>query len=164
MPKLKAILGLIVAIALVTGWYLFRPELMFINKTVNEQLQGMPSTQTTDRLSIPSTLAAGRFHSLAHETQGVATLYRLPDGKLILRLTEFKTSNGPDVRVYLVAAPDSNDDATVTKSGFIDLGRMKGNMGNQNYELPPDTDLSRYRSVSIWCYRFGVNFGAAPLA
>ena len=73
-------------------------------------------------------------------------------------------SNGPDVRVYLVAAPDTNDDATVIQSGFIDLGSMKGNIGNQNYEVPPDTDLSRYRSVSIWCRRFGVNFGAAPLA
>ena len=113
---------------------------------------------------MPRTLAVGRFHSLAHETQGVATLYTLPDGKTILRLSEFETSNGPDVRVYLVAAPDTNDDATVIQSGFIDLGSMKGNIGNQNYEVPPDTDLSRYRSVSIWCRRFGVNFGAAPLA
>ena len=145
------------------GWYLFRPELLFVNKTVDEQLPG-----TTTSASVAGTeaviLSSGSFQRLAHETKGVATIYRLADGKRILRLTEFETSNGPDVRVYLVAAPDGKHDEIVKRGGFIDLGAMKGNRGNQNYDVPPDSDLSKYQSVSIWCRRFGVNFGAASLA
>src|SRR5207249_5692728 len=83
--------------------------------------------------------------------------------KRVLRLTDFKTSNGPDVHVYLVAAPDVKDDATVKKAGFIDLGSMKGNMGDQNYDVPESADLRKYQAVTIWCARFNVNFGTAPL-
>ena len=76
---------------------------------------------------------------------------------------KFVTSNGPDVRIYLVAADDVNDDATVKASGFVELGPMKGNRGNQNYEVPASIDLSKYRTVTVWCRRFNVNFGSAPL-
>jgi hypothetical protein len=78
-------------------------------------------------------------------------------------LTEFETSNGPDVHVYLVAASDAHDNETVTKAGFIHLGALKGNVGDQNYTVPIDIDLSKYQAVTIWCRRFGVNFGTAPL-
>jgi hypothetical protein len=98
-----------------------------------------------------------------HPTFGNATIYRLADGTRILRFTNFKTSNGPDVHVYMVAAGDAKDNATVLRAGFIDLGTIKGNVGDQNYTLRPDVDLSKYRAVSIWCKRFSVNFGAAPL-
>lgn len=111
----------------------------------------------------PETLARGRFHSNAHETKGLATVVRLEDGRRLLRLTEFATSNGPDVRVYLVAAADVQDEAAAKEAGFVDLGELKGNLGDQNYEIPADLDLSKYRAVSIWCRRFSVNFGAAPL-
>jgi len=89
---------------------------------------------------------------------------RLADGTRVLRFTDFKTSNGPDVHVYLVAADDATDNESVTKAGFIDLGSIKGNIGDQNYTLGPDVDLSKYRAVSVWCKRFSVNFGAAPLS
>jgi hypothetical protein len=112
----------------------------------------------------PVSIYAGSFHSVAHETKGVATVYQLADGKKLLRLTEFETSNGPDVRVYLVAAPDTSDSDTVTKAGFIELGSLKGNIGDQNYDLPASVDLSKYQSVTIWCHRFGVNFGTAPMS
>jgi hypothetical protein len=78
-------------------------------------------------------------------------------------LTDFATSNGPDVRVYLVAAQDASDNASVTKAGYIELGKLKGNQGNQNYEIPAGADLTKYRAVTIWCYRFSVNFATAPL-
>ena len=81
-----------------------------------------------------------------------------------MRLTEFATSNGPDVRVYLVAASDVQGEAAAKQAGFVDLGALKGNIGDQNYDVPADLDLNRYRAVSIWCRRFSVNFGAAPLA
>lgn len=156
-----------VVVALVVAWYLFRPELLFITRTVNEQLPAAPAatsgTPAGAVAAAPAVLAQGRFRGLAHDTQGAATIYRWPDGKRVLRLTEFETSNGPDVRVYLVAAEDTKDSQSVKQAGFLDLGSMKGNRGDQNYEVPADADLARYRSVSIWCARFSVNFGAAPL-
>ena len=63
----------------------------------------------------------------------------------------------------MVAADDATDNASVPRAGFIDLGSIKGNIGDQNYTLGPDVDLSKYRTVSVWCKRFSVNFGAAPL-
>jgi hypothetical protein len=62
----------------------------------------------------------------------------------------------------LVAAPDAMDDATVKKAGFIDLGSIKGNMGDQNYDVPNTVDLDKYQAVTIWCAHFNVNFGTAP--
>jgi hypothetical protein len=67
------------------------------------------------------------------------------------------------VRVYLVAANDATDDETVTKAGFVELGKLKGTMGDQNYDVPAGLDLAKYRAVTIWCRRFSVNFGTAPL-
>lgn len=153
---LLVIVGLLV---LAGGWYLFRPELLFVKTTVNEA----PPTASTGASSGPKALASGQFHGVAHETRGTATVYQLPDGKRIVRFTNFETSNGPDVQVYLVAAPDANDSETVTKAGFIHLGALKGTTGDQNYDLPADADLNKYQSVTVWCRRFGVNFGTAPL-
>jgi len=79
------------------------------------------------------------------------------------RFTNFRTSNGPNVHVYLVAADDAPDNVSVTRAGFIDLGSIKGNIGDQNYALGPDVELSKYRTVSVWCKRFSINFGVAPL-
>jgi len=152
-------------IALAGAWYAFRPELLFVNKTVNEAL---PTAESPSMAMAKSTeamvLAKGDFRGLAHETKGAATVHQLGEGKRVLRLTNFETSNGPDVHVYLVAAEVAKDNATVKQAGFIDLGSLKGNKGDQNYDIPTDADLNKYKSVSIWCARFGVNFGAASLA
>jgi hypothetical protein len=88
----------------------------------------------------------------------------MPSGSRLLRLTNFETSNGPDVRVYLIAANDANDSDTVTNTGFVELGSLKGNIGDQNYEIPAAVDLAKYQAVTIWCKRFAVNFATAPLA
>jgi hypothetical protein len=149
------------------GWYLFRPELLFVNRKVNEELAVAPAASSTDAATagaaLPATLFAGQFHSVAHETKGTATIHDLGGGHRVLRLTEFTTSNGPDVRVYLVAAADAADNETVTKAGFVELGKLKGNEGDQNYDVPADLDLAKYRAVTIWCRRFSVNFATAPL-
>jgi Electron transfer DM13 len=111
------------------------------------------------------TLETGTFHGKVHNTSGRATIYREQDGKLVLRLTNFKTSNGPDVHVILIAAKDADDDANFLKSNTerIELGSLKGNEGDQNYDIPRGTDLSKFQTVSIYCQRFNANFGAAPL-
>jgi electron transfer DM13 len=158
----RTILIIAAFVVAVAGWYLFRPERLFVNARVNETL---PEAGSMNRSATAATvtLADGRFHDGAHKTTGTATIHQLSDGKRVLRLTNFETSNGPDVRVYLVAAEDAKDNDTVTRTGFVELGSLKGNIGDQNYELPADTDLSKYRAVTIWCKRFSVNFGTAPL-
>ena|SRR5579871_540596 len=107
----------------------------------------------------------GTFHGQVHKTSGRATVYQQADGKYLLRLTNFKTSNGPDVHVILVATKDAADDANflTSKTEKIELGKLKGNEGDQNYEIPSGTDLSKFQTVSIYCERFNANFGAAPL-
>jgi hypothetical protein len=155
---------LVIAAAVVVvaiGWYLFRPELLFVHRSVNEQFPGAAHTAVAN--ASPTTLSQGNFHGVAHETKGAATLYQLHDGKRVLRFTQFETSNGPDVQVYLVAAADASDNETVTKAGFIHLGALKGTNGDQNYDVPADADLNTYQAVTIWCRRFGVNFATAPL-
>lgn len=145
-------------IALALGWYAFRPELLFVDKQVNEQFPaGQPAA------SGPMALSTGNFKSLAHETKGVAAVYQLADGKRTLRLSDFETSNGPDVHVYLSTALVEKGSDAIQAAGFIDLGSMKGNKGDQNYDIPADTDLSKYTHVTIWCARFGVNFASALL-
>jgi hypothetical protein len=153
----------IVLVAAAVAWYAFRPELLFINKSVSE---GFPASEVASSapsaMAAPGALLTGQFKGYAHETEGNAGIYEI-NGKRILRLTDFKTSNGPDVHVYLVAASDAMDNATVTKAGFIDLGSIKGNIGDQNYDVPASVDLAKYRAVTIWCARFNVNFGTASL-
>jgi Electron transfer DM13 len=144
----------VLAIALFAAWYAFRPERLAVNVRVNE---GFPSTHGAEIME------SGTFYGVMHPTTGTATIYRLADGDRILRFTNFRTSNGPDVHVYLVAADDARDNASVLHAGFIDLGTIKGNIGDQNYALGADVDLSKYRAVSVWCKRFNINFGVAPL-
>lgn len=158
---LVIVLGLII---IVIGWYLFRPELLFISRTVHEKLPGSVASNTISSLFSPVVLSTGRFHSVAHETKGLATIYQFADGKRVLRFTEFETSNGPDVHIYLGVAADATDNETVTKAGFFPLGPIKGNIGDQNSDIPPEVDLNKYHSVTIWCRRFSVNFATAPLA
>jgi hypothetical protein len=154
------------AITIGAGWYLFRPERLFIDSTVNEDLPKGAAVFAATPAPVEAAAApilAGRFHTNAHETKGLAAIHTLPDGRRVLRLTDFETSNGPDVRVYLVAASDVNDNDTVKRVGFVELGPMKGNKGDQNYEIPAGVDLDTHRAVTIWCRRFSVNFGTAPL-
>jgi hypothetical protein len=110
----------------------------------------------------PLTLAGGAFRSLEHSTSGEALLIELPDGSRILRLEHLETSNGPDLRVYLSEIP-AGDDWHAYGERFVDLGALKGNLGNQNYRIPKGVDVSKYRSAVIWCRRFTVGFGVAPL-
>ena len=108
-------------------------------------------------------LAKGEFHKAEKAGKGTATVYQLSDGKRILRLSDFATDNGPDLHVRLIAADDARDTASVAKTDYVEVAKLKGNKGAQNYELSEKVDLDKYRVVSIWCNRFSVNFAAAPL-
>lgn len=108
------------------------------------------------------TLASGAFIARDHPAEGTASVLTDGSPQRFLRFTEFATDNGPDLNVYLsTAEPDA--DSGAFDDDFVDLGELSGNVGDQNYEIPADVDLSRFNSVVIWCVRFGVPFGAAPL-
>jgi Electron transfer DM13 len=158
----KRNLFLVLGLLLLGGvWYLFRPELLFVKTKVDE---GFPAMKEASSHETAMAILTGDFHSVAHETTGNAAIHELEGGKRVLRLTHFMTSNGPDVRVYLVAAPDASDSDTVKNAGYVELGKLKGTEGDQNYDVPEGLDLNEYRAVTIWCARFGVNFATAPLA
>lgn len=160
MSKRNIIFGVGI-IGLAVAWYALRPELLFVDKTVSEEFPG--GHQLASIESSPMLITQGNFKSLAHETKGLASIYKLPDGNRTLRLTKFETSNGPDVHVYLTAAQVEKGNDAVKRSGFIDLGSLKGNKGDQNYDIPANVDLGKYKTVSVWCARFGVNFASASL-
>ena len=106
--------------------------------------------------------AAGSFIDRSHPTEGSARVLGDGSGLRFLRLEDFRTDNGPDLNVYLSAAPPDAP-AGAFDDDFVDLGDLKGNVGSQNYEIPAGLDLDRYSTVAIWCVRFGVVFGAADL-
>lgn len=105
----------------------------------------------------------GEFHDVATSGMGLAEVVQAPDGTRTLRFSDFATVSGPVLEVYMVAADDSNDDETVVNAGFVSLGLLKSVSGNQSYEIPRDLDLDVFRSVTVWCVTFGINFTTAPL-
>ncbi len=146
------VLGAYVLTAVVVGGYLARSTL--VDDEVNERVVRV----TPDARN--SLLSHGRFHPVAHSVAGTATAIRRANGDRVLTLTGFEVDNGPDLRVYLVAGP-AHDESEV--DDFEDLGGLKGNKGNQQYEIPRGLDLARYPTVVIWCRAFSVNFARAPL-
>ena len=121
-----------------------------------EATTSVPAPVASDPIVV--TEASGSFVSREHETTGRAVVLGDGSEQRFLRFEEFATDNGPDLNVYLV------DTTTGDVSDFVDLGNLKGNVGDQNYEIPAGTDLSRYDTVVIWCVRFSANFGDAVLA
>jgi hypothetical protein len=110
------------------------------------------------------TLAQGEFIPRGRYS-GEGTAVVLNDGseQRFLRFENFSTDNGPDLRVYLTVS-DAEGDSGAFDDDFVDLGVLKGNIGDQNYEIPPDVDLSVYDTVVVWCVRFATPFTAADLA
>jgi hypothetical protein len=152
------ILSLIGIPVLVGAWWAFRPEKLFINQKVNEAAPASLSSE-------PEALYTGTLEGKAHQTSGRATIYKSKDGIPYLRLTDFTTSNGPDVHVLLVRADDKALEQEIVKGELehVELGTLKGNQGDQNYDLPAATDLNQYQAVAIYCERFHAIFGVARL-
>lgn len=183
----------VLAVALAFGLYWFQPWKLWVDETVNEARPGpvnavpvapaAPVGTPVGQAAAPApgataaapsapaagpvTLATGRFISHEHSTKGTVEILQLVDGTRVLRLQNLDTSNGPDLHVWITDAPvkEGTSGWRVFDDGsYEDLGKLKGNKGNQNYTLPADVDLSRLTSVTIWCDRFDVSFGAAQLA
>jgi len=124
-------------VALGVGFYLFRPDRLFVNASVNEAFPGASTAQASSAKDTPTALFEGKFHKVAHGTEGTATIHQLADGKRVLRFTDFRTSNGPEVHVYLVAANDASDNATVKKAGSSIWARSKGTSATRTMRLLP---------------------------
>jgi Electron transfer DM13 len=111
----------------------------------------------------PVELSRGELAGQAHQTRGTVRVLQLADGSRVLRVEGLATSDGPDVKVWLTDAPATGDGGAVDDGRYLDLGRLKATRGDQNYPIPADADLATLRTVSIWCDRFNVSFGAAAL-
>lgn len=143
---------------LIATWWAFRPEKLWINQKVSE---AAPFASSDD----PQPLYTGRLEGKAHPTSGRATIYGGAGGVQYLRLTDFATSNGPDVHVVLARADDKalSQDIVTGQLDDIELGVLKGNQGDQNYYLPASVDLKDYNVVVVYCERFHAIFGVGRL-
>ena len=180
--RLLLALGAIGVAALVIGAGLFQPWRLFVDERADdllptevlvssgpvEQADPVPSEPTaTKPAPKPKIIRSGRLISHEHRTSGRVKIIRLPDGGRVLRFEDLDTSSGPDLRVWLSSGPVVDG-----RSGWfvfgqhrhVELGRLKANLGNQNYTIPVGADLTELRSVTIWCKRFRVSFGAAALS
>jgi len=194
-PRFLIPAGVVASIILAAGLWAFQPWTAFIDVTVNDALPETTATSnsetassatndalnpepseapTTEEAATPTAEptperiveAEGEFISHEHGTTGKARIITLEDGSRILRLVGLDTSNGPDLKVWLAAAPviEGIDGWFVFDDDeYLSLGPLKGNKGNQNYEIPADADITDLSSVTIWCERFSVSFGAAEL-
>jgi len=124
------------------------------------------ATDSTEVIDPPEVLAVGKFITHEHATTGSVKILKYSDGSRILRIENLKTSNGPKLEVWLTDAPviEGLDGWRVFDDGkYINLGALRGNIGSQNYSIPSEINLYDYSSISIWCERFSVSFGAAAL-
>jgi hypothetical protein len=173
-PIVAAVVVLGVAVAAV-GLWAFQPWKLFTSSEVDEPLP----TVAVDRGSTPEpaspggtatpsepqivALGQGEFEDAEHDTSGQALVLQLVDGSRFLRLEDLASSDGPDLHVWLTDQPSGGDWGSYDDGDYLRLGELKATHGNQNYEIPDDVDLAGFTSVVIWCDRFNVAFGTAPV-
>lgn len=161
--KMKSLIIGIIALAVIIPilWYTLSP--LFIDKVVNEEIpianedSNAVSENASENIAENiDSLYIGNFKDADsfHKVSGTAKVISQGNSRY-LRFEDFQATNGPDLYVYLSTGKNDDD--------FVNLGKLKGNIGNQNYEIPSDADLEKYGNVLIWCQRFSVLFGSAEL-
>ena len=160
------VLGAFVAVSVAAGAYL--GSSVVFDDVVDEQVavaapapaagERPAGERRSDERPRNVRLRAGAFEPVGHPARGDATLIRLAEGGRVLTLTDFEVDNGPDLRLYLVAGPARSEGEV---DDYVDLGALKGNRGNQQYEIPRGVDLDRYPTVVVWCRAFSVLFARA---
>ena len=177
-PGRSAVAGVVGVAVFAFGMWWFTPWRLFTDDPVDEAFpaataERMGSVAEPDSMTgeIPeprssfAEVAEGEFIGLEHDSRGRAIVLETADGERFLRFEDFETSNGPDLLVYLSSkAPSGPDDWHGYDADFVDLGPLKGNIGNQNYEIPSGVDLEKYSTAVVWCRRFEVGFAAATLS
>ena len=156
----------------VAGLVWFQPWRLFTDTTVREQLSDPAPVASTVVSAAPTAptgpvvVRQGAFITHEHDTAGTARIVRTPDGGHRLELVGLQTSDGPDLRVWLTdqqVRPGVAGWRVFDDGRYVELGRLKGNRGDQVYVIAADVDPATFRSVTIWCKRFAVSFGAAEL-
>ena len=182
---LSSLLVVVVAAAAL-GLYWFQPWKLFTDETVHDALPAVavtaaaapsaaavPSSGPSDATSIvppaERLLSTGTFVSHEHATHGRVSIVQRADGTRVLAVANLDTSNGPDLRVWLSNAPVLTTEASWytfddDQYQHVSLGALKGNLGDQVYDIPAAADLTKLVTVTIWCDRFNVSFGAAALS
>ena len=189
MLKRIAVVG---ALVLGVGLWAFEPWRIFTDSEVNEALPSVgsvaagtgpaseePTTEAEpgelerseldaapepERTPEVVELAGGPFSAAEHATSGRARVIELGDGSRFLRLDDLATSDGPDLQMWITDKPSGGSWGSYDDGRYVRLGALKANNGNQNYEISADVDLRGMRSVVIWCDRFNVAFGTAPIS
>ncbi|HEY8111053.1 MAG TPA: DM13 domain-containing protein [Candidatus Nitrosotenuis sp.] len=155
----KLIIGVVLASLIPVVVYTASP--LFFTVTIDEEIP-MTKTVTLETQNgepvQPITLAIGSFVGVGdgiHNAEGTAKVLSLDEAKF-LRFEDFKATNGPDLHVYLATDEKATD--------YVDLGLLKANIGNQNYQIPEGIDLSKYDTALVWCKQFSVLFGHVNLS
>lgn len=185
----KVLVGVVAVVVLAVAVWLIRP--LFVDEVVDEDFPAsagavVPDGMTADEVESemaaaaagpdveaveempeadPVALVGGPVTGAddAHQGAGTATAYELADGSRVLRLEDFSVTNGPQLHVYL-APVDEAGVPDVDAAGAVDLGPLKGNVGNQNYDIPDGVDLASPTAVVVWCVPFRVTFATAVLS
>jgi hypothetical protein len=165
-----------VGLAAAFAAYWFAPWKLFTDRTVDEALSNPVPVAAANPASAaasvptptagPVVLRQGTFVAHEHATTGAVRIVQRPDGTRTLEIEGLSTSDGPDLRVWLTdqpVRPDTSGWRVFDDGAHLELGKLKGNKGNQVYPVPASADLGAYQSVTIWCIRFSVSFGAATL-
>jgi hypothetical protein len=152
--KLAIAAGVLALIGAALAVFVFEVQTAFIDVKVDEPFDVSPQM---------TLLAHVTFHPVVHQGTGTAEIYK-DGGACVLRLSSFQIDNGPALRLRLVDLDDAKDSDSVSAAAYIDLGPLKGNIGQQVYTLPTSFDPSKHRSLVVWCERFAVNFVTAPIA
>ncbi len=162
-------IAIVVAGLIAVAAVLFEPWTLWTSSTLIEAAPSAApasSAEPTDPPTAPvepRELASGTFVGQEHRTSGTATVIELPDGSRTLRLEDFATSNGPDLHVWLSEKAAGGNWFKYSGGRRVQLGELKANRGSHNYAIPAGAELDGLRSVVIWCKRFSVSFGSAPL-
>jgi len=180
--RLLLAVGVVGALVLTVGLVLFEPWRLFTSSEVDEPAPVSQPSVTPGVTAEPETpgpapastpepspeprdrlLSGGSFENAEHDTSGRAKLLELADGRRFVRLEGLATSDGPDLHVWLTDQPSGGEWGSYDDGRYVRLGELKATRGNQNYEIPADAELEGLTSVVIWCDRFNVAFGTAPI-
>ena len=167
----------VAVVAVVAGAVLFEPWRLFTSSRVDEALptaaaspeasepqqSGSVAGTRVEPAPEPVELARGGFVDAEHGTTGTARVVELADGRRFVRLEDLATSDGPDLHVWLTDRPSGGEWGSYDDGRYVRLGELQATHGNQNYELPADAEIDDLTSVVIWCDRFDVAFGTAPV-
>ena len=165
-------MAVVAAVVLVVALAAFEPWRLFTSSRVDEavprsapvaETSADPSSSPAERVRRDRVLAEGEFEDAEHATSGRVSVLELSDGRRFVRLEDLATSDGPDLHVWVTDRPSGGEWGSYDDGRFVRLGELKATHGNQNYEVPADADLGGLVSVVIWCDRFDVAFGTAPV-